>query len=102
MLRNFLKSLKGSQTPNKQCLALAYPVPLAEHLKPINSRHQPQFVAWPLKAPPSPAWVATIFGLLAVSYQVAPSKTQAVAELGLWQGPSQEDSEWHAQWLALD
>ena len=48
MLWTFLKSLKGSQTPNKQHLALHSPNLLLSSPRPRTNDSQPQFTACPL------------------------------------------------------
>lgn len=58
--------------------------------QPSNSNSRPQFEAWLLKAPTSPARMIAICRLLCGSYQVTTSRTQAADELGLQQYPSQE------------
>lgn len=47
----------------------------------------------PSHAPPGPAQRATNRGLLCSSYQVVPSRSQAMGDLGLYQNPSREAPE---------
>ena len=56
--------------------------------KSSSSGRQPQFMGWPLEAPPKPVRVAAIFGFLGDSCQVALVRAQIVTELGLDGAPS--------------
>lgn len=58
--------------------------------KPGTSGRQPWFGAWTIEAPPSPVRVAAFCRLFDGSCQMAPSRAQAEAELGLCQGLFQE------------
>lgn len=93
MLQTFLKPLKGSQTPNKQHLALACSVPLAKEAQRQALVAAGLFPAYPLSGTSKPSTCGNYLQITCSSYQVALERKEAVADLGFQQSPFQEAPE---------